>query len=56
MEPTKALEIIKQTIDASIKSGVVPNIETASAVIQAYSVILKVINECQTAEVQQVQS
>ena len=44
MEPTKALEIIKQTIDASIKSGVVPNIETAIAVIQAYSVMLKVVN------------
>jgi hypothetical protein len=50
MEPTKALDILKQTIDASIKTGVLPNMETATAVIQAYSVILNVINQCKTVD------
>jgi len=45
MEPKKAIEIIKNVIDASIKAGVIPNLENASAIIQAYSVILKTLTE-----------
>lgn len=43
MDEKKAIEIIKNVIDASIKGGIVPNIESASAIIQAYSIIYKKI-------------
>jgi len=45
MEPKKAIEIIKNVIDASIKAGVIPNMENASAIIQAYATIYKTLME-----------
>jgi len=45
MEPNKAIEVIKSVIDASIKAGVIPNIDNASVIIQAYSTIYKIITE-----------
>lgn len=45
MDPKKAIEIIKNVIDASMKAGVIPNLENASTIIQAYSVLLKALTE-----------
>mgnify|MGYP003343148242 FL=1 len=49
MQPTQALNVIKQTLDASIKSGVVTNLEHASALLQAYSVIQTALNSTNDA-------
>ena len=45
MQTTQALNIIKATIDASIKAGVIQNIEQASAILQAYTVIQNTISK-----------
>ena len=39
MSTEKALQIIKTTLDASLKAGVISNIEHASALIQALAYI-----------------
>jgi len=44
MDPKKAIEIIKSVIDASIKAGVIPNLEYASTIVQAYSILLQKIS------------
>jgi len=41
MEKQKALELIKQVIDQSIKAGLFQNVETAVAVAQAFEIINK---------------
>lgn len=43
MNNEQALAIIKQTIDESIRKGVVPNIETAQQIIIAIGVIANAI-------------
>jgi hypothetical protein len=45
METNKALEIIKALIDESIKKGIMPNIDTAIQVAEAFNTIAKQINE-----------
>ena len=39
MNKEQALAVIKQTIDESIRKGVVPNIETAQQIIIAFGII-----------------
>ena len=39
MNTQQALQIIKQTLDSALKAGVLTQLEHASAVIQAFSVI-----------------
>jgi hypothetical protein len=45
METNKALEILKALIDESIKKGIIPNIDTAIQVAEAFNTIAKQINE-----------
>jgi len=45
METNKALEIIKALIDESVKKGIIPNIDTAIQVAEAFNTIAKQINE-----------
>ena len=45
METTKALEIIKQFIDESIKKGILANLDTAVQVAKALETIAKKIQE-----------
>ena len=45
METTKALEILKALIDESVKKGIIPNIDTAIQVAEAFNIIAKKINE-----------
>jgi hypothetical protein len=45
MQTTQALNIIKALIDASISKGVVLNMEQASALIQAYTVLQNAISK-----------
>lgn len=45
MNNEKALQIIKQTLDASLKAGVITSIEHASAIIQAMAYIQNKLNE-----------
>jgi hypothetical protein len=45
MQAGQALNIIKQALDASIKAGVVQNMEQASAILQAYTVIQNTISK-----------
>ena len=44
MEKQKALELIKQVIDQSVKGGLMPNVDTAVAVAEAFQTI---VNEIQ---------
>jgi len=39
MKKEQALAIIKQTLDEAIKKGIIPNLETAQHVLQAFSVL-----------------
>lgn len=39
MNEEQALTVLKQTIDESIKKGVIPNIETAQQIIIAFGII-----------------
>jgi hypothetical protein len=41
MDKQKALELIKELINQSLKAGLFQNVETAVAVAQAYEVISK---------------
>lgn len=41
MNQEQALQVIKQTIDAAIKSGVLINMEQASVVLQAWGIIIQ---------------
>jgi len=43
MNNQQAIQIIKQLIDAAIKAGVCPNLETGAAVAQAWDIIVKSI-------------
>lgn len=43
MDPKKAIEIIKTVIDASIKAGVIPNLEYAQTISQAYLILSQTI-------------
>lgn len=45
METIKALEILKALIDESVKKGIIPNIDTAIQVAEAFNTIAKKINE-----------
>ena len=45
MEKQKALELIKQVIDQSVKGGLMPNVDTAVAVAQAFETIVKEIQK-----------
>jgi hypothetical protein len=45
METNKALEILKALIDESVKKGIIPNIDTAIQVAEAFNTIAKKINE-----------
>ena len=45
MQPTQALNIIKQTLDASVKAGVCTNLEQVSAILQAFTVIQTALNK-----------
>jgi hypothetical protein len=45
METNKALEIIKALIDESVKKGIIPNIETAVQVAEAFNTIVKQVSE-----------
>lgn len=45
MTKEQALQVIKQTIDLSIKSGVVINMEQASAILQAWTTIIKLTED-----------
>jgi len=47
METNKALEILKALIDESVKKGIIPNIDTAIQVAEAFNTIAKKINEDQ---------
>jgi len=40
MEKQKALELIKQVIDQSVKGGLMPNVDTAVAVAEAFQTIV----------------
>lgn len=39
MNKQKALELLKQLIDQSIKGGIIQNLETTQAIAQAFSII-----------------
>lgn len=41
MNIQQALTVIKQTLDAAIKAGVCPNLDTSAAIAQAWEVIIK---------------
>lgn len=41
MTKEQAFQIIKQTIDLAIKSGIVANMEQAGAILQAWTTIIK---------------
>lgn len=41
MNKEQALQVVKQTLDAAIKGGVLINMEQASIVLQAWSVIIQ---------------
>jgi tryptophan synthase beta subunit len=45
METNKALEILKALIDESVKKGIIPNIETAVQVAEAFNTIVKKVSE-----------
>ena len=45
METKKALEIIKALIDESVKKGILPNIDTAVQVAEAFNTIVKQVSE-----------
>ena len=45
METNKALEILKALIDESVKKGIIPNIDTAIQVAEAFNTIANKINE-----------
>jgi hypothetical protein len=44
MDPKKAIQIIKGVIDASIKAGVIPNLEYAQTIAQAYAILSQTID------------
>jgi hypothetical protein len=44
MNTQQALQIIKQTIDASLKAGAITTTEHASAIIQAFALIQNTLN------------
>ena len=50
MENQKALELIKQVIDNSVKGGIMPNVDTAVAVAEAFNTIVKVIEKNASTE------
>jgi len=50
MNKTKALEIIKQTIDACLSSGMIKDLETASSISYAYQYILQELNKSKQNE------
>lgn len=41
MNKEQAMQVIKQTIDEAIRKGVIPNMETAQQILQAYILIAK---------------
>lgn len=45
MNTLNALQIIKQTLDASLKAGVLTNLEHANAIIQAFNVIQQALSK-----------
>jgi hypothetical protein len=47
MELQQSLGIIKEALDESIRVGVCKNIEHASALIQAWQVLIKSLNDSQ---------
>jgi len=49
MDKQKALELIKQVIDQSIKGGLFQNVDTAVAVAQAFEVIVKELKKDEIA-------
>jgi acyl-CoA synthetase (NDP forming) len=52
MENQKALEIIKELINQSVKAGVMMNIETAVKVAEAFNTILKALENNASIETQ----
>ena len=44
MTKEQSLQILKQLIDAAIKSGVCPNLETTTAINTAYQTIIDLLN------------
>lgn len=48
MNKQQALQLIKNILDAAIKSGVIISIEQASAMIQAFSVITQALKDDST--------
>jgi hypothetical protein len=47
MKPEQALNIIKQTLDLTLKAGVIPNIESAEILLSAFTYIKNQILEPQ---------
>lgn len=44
MEIEKALQVIKQAIDAGIKLGVCPNLETSAVLSEAWRTLINALN------------
>jgi len=44
MEIEKALQVIKQAIDAGIKLGVCPNLETSAILAEAWKTLINALN------------
>lgn len=45
MDKQKALDLIKQVIDQSVKGGLFQNVDTAVAVAEAFQIIVKEIQK-----------
>ena len=54
METQKALELIKALIDESIKKGVLPNIDSAVQVAEAFNTIVKAIKNNASTEAETI--
>ena len=52
METQKALEIIKELINQSVKAGVMMNIETAVKVADAFNTIFRALENDSTSKTQ----
>lgn len=50
MKPEQAINIIKQTLDLTLKAGVIPNVESAEVLLSAFSYIKTQILQPQKIE------
>jgi maltose-binding protein MalE len=53
MEKQKALELIKHVIDQSVKGGLMPNVDTAVAIAEAFQTIVNELEKPALIEAKQ---